>query len=50
MLDAVISEGGAAEEAIAGLFADAEAVVVHSRNVEAGCYMFAVYRGSGTGR
>jgi hypothetical protein len=44
MLDAVVTEGAVAEEAIAGLFANPEAAVVHSRNVKAGCYMFAVYR------
>ena len=45
MLDAVITEGTAAEAAITGLFARTDAVVVHSRNVRAGCYMFAVHRG-----
>ena len=44
MLDAVMTEGAAAEEAIAELFTNPDAVVVHSRNVTAGCYMFAVYR------
>jgi hypothetical protein len=44
MLDAVITEGDAAEDAIAGLFANPEAAVIHSRNVRAGCYMFAVHR------
>ena len=50
MLDAVMTEGAAAEEAIAGLFTNAEAVVVHSRNVKAGCYMFAVYRADDAAR
>jgi hypothetical protein len=44
MLDAVMTEGAAAEEAIAGLLTNPDAVAVHSRNVTAGCYMFAVYR------
>ena len=44
MLDAVITEGSGAEDAIAGLFARPGAAVVHSRNVAAGCYMFAVHR------
>ena len=44
MLDAVMTEGASAEEAIAGLFTNPDAVVVHSRNVTAGCYMFAVYK------
>lgn len=44
MLDAVITEGRDAEAAITGLLARPEAAVVHSRNVKAGCYMFAVYR------
>jgi hypothetical protein len=50
MLDAVMTEGSAAEEAIAGLFTNPDAVVVHSRNVKAGCYMFAVYKAEETGR
>jgi hypothetical protein len=44
MLDAVITEGPDAEATITELFARPEAAVVHSRNVKAGCYMFAVYR------
>jgi hypothetical protein len=44
MLDVVMTEGAAGEEAIARLFINPAAVVVHSRNVTAGCYMFAVYR------
>jgi hypothetical protein len=48
MLEAVMTEGAAAEKAIAGLFTNPEAVVVHSRNVTAGCYMFAVYRTDAT--
>jgi hypothetical protein len=50
MLDAVMTEGAAAEETIAELFANPAAVVVHSRNVKAGCYMFAVYRADETAR
>jgi hypothetical protein len=50
MLHAVLTEGAAAEDAIAGLFTNPEAVVVHSRNVTAGCYMFAVYRADETAR
>lgn len=44
MLDAVITNGASADDAIAGLFTNPQAAVVHSRNVKAGCYMFAVYR------
>ena len=44
MLDAMLIEGASAESGIAALFATEEAVVLHSRNVKAGCYMFAVYR------
>jgi hypothetical protein len=44
MLAAVVTKGADAEAAIAGLFTNPEAAVVHSRNVRAGCYMFAVYR------
>jgi hypothetical protein len=50
MLDAVITEGTSAEDAIAGLLTNPEAVVVHSRNVTAGCFMFAVYRADETAR
>ena len=50
MLDAVLTGGAAAEEAIAGLFSNPDAVVVHSRNVTAGCYMFAVYGPDETAR
>ena len=39
-----MTEGAAAEETMSGLFTDTGAVVVHSRNVTAGCYMFAVYK------
>jgi hypothetical protein len=45
MLDAVLIEGANAESGIAALLATPETVVLHSRNVKAGCYMFAVYRG-----
>jgi hypothetical protein len=48
MLDAVMTEGATAEKAITGLFTNPDAVVVHSRNVTAGCYMFAVYRADET--
>ncbi|MGH3467704.1 MAG: DUF1203 domain-containing protein [Thermocrispum sp.] len=44
MIEAVLTEGHAAEDAITRLFADPRAVVLHSRNVEAGCYMFALHR------
>ncbi len=44
MLDTKLIEGEQAEAGIAALFEAPEAVVLHSRNVEAGCYMFAVYR------
>jgi hypothetical protein len=50
MLDAVMTKGATAEEAIAELLINPEAVVVHSRNVTAGCYMFAVYRADETAR
>ena len=40
-----ITDGATAEQAIGGLLADPAAVVVHSRNVQAGCYMFAIRRG-----
>jgi hypothetical protein len=44
MLDAVSTDGDEAEVAIAGLFANSKAAVIHSRNVRAGCYMFGVHR------
>ena len=44
MLDAVITDGSAAEDAIGSLFANPQAAVVHSRNVKAGCFMFAIRR------
>lgn len=47
MLDTALTDGQTAETAIAGLLADAAAVVVHSRNVEAGCFMFAIRRDPG---
>jgi hypothetical protein len=42
--DAILVEGTEAEDGIAKLLADPEHVVVHSRNVLYGCYMFAVSR------
>lgn len=42
MLDTVITDGRNAEAAISALLAAPDAVVVHSRNVQAGCYMFAI--------
>ena len=42
--DAILVEGTEAEAGIAKLLADPEHVVVHSRNVLYGCYMFAVSR------
>jgi hypothetical protein len=45
MQAATITDGATAEIAITELLADPAAVVVHSRNVAAGCYMFAIRRG-----
>jgi hypothetical protein len=42
--DAVVHEGTDAEEHIARLLADPEAVQLHSRNVAYGCFMFRVTR------
>jgi hypothetical protein len=42
--DAVVHHGADAEEQIARLFADPEAVQLHSRNVAYGCFMFRVTR------
>jgi hypothetical protein len=42
--DAILVEGAQAEAGIAKLLADPAHVVVHSRNVLYGCYMFAVSR------
>lgn len=42
MLDAKIADGQAAETAICELLAAPQAAVVHSRNVQAGCFMFAI--------
>jgi hypothetical protein len=39
-----ITDGNSAEAAITELLADPDAAVVHSRNVGAGCYMFAIRR------
>lgn len=44
MLDTAIADGQIAEAAILELFADPAAAVVHSRNVQAGCYLFAIRR------
>lgn len=44
MLDTRITDGPDAETAISELLASPEATVVHSRNVRAGCYMFAIRR------
>ena len=38
-------EGRDAEAAIARIFADPAVAFIHSRNVLAGCYMFAIHRG-----
>jgi len=40
-----ITDGSSAETAIRELLADPAAVVVHSRNILAGCFMFAIRRG-----
>lgn len=45
MLEAVVTTGADAERTLTELLADERAAVVHSRNIEAGCYMFAVRRG-----
>ncbi len=42
--DALVVDAAEAETGIAKLFADPAHVVVHSRNVGYGCYMFAVSR------
>ena len=42
--DAILVEGAEAEVGIAKLLADPEHLVVHSRNVLYGCYMFAISR------
>jgi hypothetical protein len=42
-----IADGVHAETAIVELLDDPAAVVVHSRNVQAGCYMFAIRRAAG---
>jgi len=44
MLATSITSGQDAESAITALLADPNAVVVHSRNIKAGCYMFAIRR------
>jgi hypothetical protein len=44
MLDTTIADGKTAETAILKLLAVPGAAVVHSRNVQAGCYMFAIHR------
>lgn len=45
MLATALTEGHNAETAIADLLADPDATVVHSRNVQAGCFMFAIRPG-----
>jgi hypothetical protein len=42
MLDCEITDGSEAETTIEKLLADPAAAVVHSRNILAGCYMFAI--------
>jgi hypothetical protein len=42
--DAIVHDGADPEGAIARLFADPEAVQLHSRNVAYGCFMFRVTR------
>jgi hypothetical protein len=42
MLDYEITDGAAAEATIEKLLANPDAAVIHSRNVKAGCYMFAI--------
>jgi len=44
MLDTTITEGHDAERAVAALLADPAAAVLHSRNVQAGCYSFSIGR------
>jgi hypothetical protein len=44
--DAVVHDGREPEGHVARLFADPEAVQLHSRNVAYGCYMFRVTRGT----
>jgi len=44
MLDTTIADGKTAETAILKLLAVPDAAVVHSRNVQAGCYLFAIHR------
>lgn len=44
MLDTTITDGPAAETAILRLLSALAAAVVHSRNVQAGCHMFAIRR------
>jgi Protein of unknown function (DUF1203) len=44
MGDAMLVDGATAEEGIARLLADPSVAIVHSRNVLAGCYMFAIQR------
>jgi len=42
--DAVVHDGTDPEREIARLLADAEAIQLHSRNVEYGCFMFVITR------
>jgi hypothetical protein len=44
IVDALLVEGASAEAAIGKLLADPAHVVVHSRNLLYGCYMFAISR------
>ncbi len=44
LLDTTITDGPAAETDILRLLSAPAAAVVHSRNVQAGCYMFAIRR------
>lgn len=44
-----IVEGDAAEDAVQRIFSDPEIEVIHSRNVLAGCFMFAIGRAGETG-
>lgn len=42
-------DGPQAEQAIETIFADPTIEMIHTRNVHAGCYMFAIHRGVGDG-
>jgi hypothetical protein len=45
IVDAILIEGAEAERAIAAMFANPDVVLLHSRNVLFGCYMFAIEQG-----